>query len=311
MTLTLLLLFGFLFGILAAVGYYFELSGYLVVGLAVFLIFLQWVIGPKIIWWTTNMKSLGKSEYPWLWETVEEISKKKGVPMPKLALARIGAPNAFVFGRTPGSATLTVTQGLLNSLTKDEVKAVVAHEMGHIKHRDMVVMTIVAAVPIIAYYVAQFLIFAPKSKEERNSGAALVGIAAFAIYFISNLLVLLLSRLRESYADDFGGRATKPSLLASALAKITYGLSISKEKHENSAVHSFYIVSPLAATGEISRFSNEYADLELTENELQNAIEWEKKNPLVRIMEIFSSHPLTFRRILALKELEKKLAKSK
>ncbi len=311
MSLTLFLLFGFLFAILAAVGYYFELSGYLIVGGAVALVFFQWLIGPKIIWWTTNMRLLERKEHTWLWETVEGISKKYKVPMPKLAIARVGAPNAFVFGRTPGSATLAVTQGLLNSLSHDEVKAVVGHEMGHIKHKDMVVMTIVAAIPIISYFIARFLIFAPRSNEDRKGGAVFVGIAAFIIYFVSNLLVLLLSRLREHYADNFGGRAVRPRLLASALAKITYGLGMSKEKTENSAVHSFYIVNPLAATGEISRFSNEYSDMELTDSELKKAVEWEKKNPLVRFMEIFQTHPLTFKRIHALNELEKELGKNK
>ncbi|TAL48245.1 hypothetical protein EPN87_00990 [archaeon] len=305
MSVTLLLLFGFLFGMLAAVGYYFQLSGFLIIVFALVIFAIQWYVSPYIIWWTTNMRHIEKNEYPWLWKTVSELSKKYNIPMPKLALARVGGPNAFVFGRTPGSATLTITQGLLNSLTQDEARAVVGHEMGHIKHKDMVVMTIVSVIPILAYYVAQFFVFAPK--DRKNGGAIFVGIAAFAVYFVSNLMVLLLSRLREHYADDFGGRAVGPKLLASALAKITYGLGMSHDKQQNSAAHSFYIVNPLTASGEISRFSNEYKDMELTNSELQKAIEWERKNPLVKFMEIFQTHPLTFRRIDYLNKLEKEL----
>lgn len=307
MSLTLFLLFGFLFAILAAVGYYFTLSGYLIVALAILLVIIQWAIGPKIIWWTTNMRPLEKKEYPWLWKTVEDICKKNKTPMPKLALARSGAPNAFVFGRTSGSATLTVTQGLLNNLSKDEVKAVVAHEVGHIKHKDMVVMTVAAAIPVIAYFVARFLIFAPKRDEKRGGEAALVGVVAFVIYFISNLLVLAFSRLREFYADRFGGENVRPSLLASALAKITYGLSISEDKHENSAVRSFFIADPVAAASEISQFSSEYSDLEISDSEVKKAMAWERKNPFARISEIFRTHPLTYKRIAALKELEKEI----
>jgi heat shock protein HtpX len=310
MSLTLFLLFGFLFGLLAAIGYYFEISGYIVVFFAVLLVFLQWLIGPKIIWWTTNMRPLEKQEYPWLWKTVESLCKKNKTPVPRMALARSGAPNAFVFGRTPGSATLTVTQGLLNNLSKDEVKAVVAHEVGHIKHKDMIVMTIVAAIPVIAYFVARFLIFAPKRDERKSGGAALIGIVAFIIYFISNLLVLMLSRLREFYADKFGGENTRPGLLASALAKITYGLSISEEKHENSAVRSFFIADPIAAGREVSQFSSEYSDLEISDSEVKKAMEWERKNPFARISEIFRTHPLTYKRIAALKELEKEIKES-
>jgi heat shock protein HtpX len=307
MNLTLLLLFGFLFGLLAIVGYYFEISSYVIVILAILLVFFQWLIGPNVIWWTTNMRLLKRNEFPWLWETVEELCKKNKVPLPKLALVRSSAPNAFVFGRTPASAVLAVTQGLLNTLSKEEVKAVVAHEIGHIKHKDMIVMTIVAAIPVIAYFVARFLIYAPKKEERRSGGAILVGLIAFVIYFITNLLVLALSRLREYYADRFSGINTKPSLLASALAKITYGLSISPEKGENAAVRSFYIADPISAVREISKFKREYSDFDLTNEEIKRAMEWEKRNPFVRLSEIFASHPLTFKRILALKELEKEM----
>lgn len=306
MSMTLLLLFGFLFGLLAAAGYYLQLSGYVVVVLAITLVFVQWLIGPKIIWWTTNMRLLEKKEYPWLWETVEEICKKKKVPMPKLAIARIGSPNAFVFGRTPGTATLTVTQGLLNTLTQDEVKAVVGHEIGHIKHRDMVVMTIVGAIPVIAYFLARSLMFTPRDEGRRGGGAVLVGIIAFIIYFVSNLLVLFFSRLREYHADDFGGKATKPSLLAGALAKITYGLGTSHEKGQDAA-RSFYIADPIGAVSEISQFKEEYKDFDLTNEELKKAMKWEEKNPFARISEIFRTHPLTFKRVMKLKKLEKEI----
>ena len=306
MSLTLFLLFGFLFGLLAIVGYYFQVSGYLIVLLAILLVFFQWLIGPKIIWWTTNMRLLEKNEYPWLWEMVKDLCEETKTPLPKLAIVRSSSPNAFVFGRTPSSAVLAITNGLLNTLTKDEVKAVVAHEVGHIAHKDMIVMTIVGAIPIIAYFIARFLIFAPRDEERRGDVALLIGIIAFVIYFISNLLVLLLSRLREYYADRFSGIHTKPSLLASALAKITYGLSIYPER-ENVAVRSLYIADPVSASREISSFSSEYSDLSLNKEEIQKAMEWERRNPLLRFLEIFQTHPLTFKRIAALKSLEEEI----
>jgi heat shock protein HtpX len=177
----------------------------------------------------------------------------------------------------------------------------------------MVVMTVVAAIPVLAYYAARFLIFAPKNEERKNAGAAiLVGVIAYIIYFISNLLVLHLSRLREFYADRFSGEHTSPRALARALAKITYGLSTSEDRIENSAVRSFFIADPITATKEISTFRNEYEDLEIDEKELKKAIEWERQNIFARISEIFSTHPLTFKRIRALKELEEELkSKSK
>ncbi len=305
---TLFLLFGFLFGILAALGYYFGISGFIIVFGAILLVFIQWLIGPTIIWWTTNMRPLEKNEYPWIWEIVESISKKYKIPMPKkIALVRSGAPNAFVFGRTHKSATLAITQGLLNNLTKEEVKAVIGHEMGHIKHKDMIVMTIVSAIPIIAYFIARFVIFSPSDRRERGA-AVLVGLFAFLIYFITNLLVLALSRLREFYADRFGGIATSPKLLASALAKITYGLSLNKEE-ANQAVRAFFIADPITSNFEVAHFSNEYKDLEISNEEVKKAMEWEKKNIFARISEFFRTHPLSFKRINALLKLEEELRK--
>lgn len=308
MNITLLLLFGFLFAILAFAGVYFEISGIIVVALAVGLLIFQWLIGPKIIWWTTNMRPIERNEFPWVWELVGELCKKHKIPFPKkIALVRTGAPNAFVFGRTPGSATLAITQGLINALTKDEVKAVISHELGHIKHKDMVVMTIVSVIPTLAYFVARFLIFAPSRGDRKNAGAAiLAGIVAYIVYFVSNLLILALSRFREYYADDFGGRAYKPRLLASALAKITYGLNISKDA-ENQIARSFFIADPITSKYEISHFSSEYSDLHISENEVKKAMEWERKNMFARISEYFRTHPLTFKRIDALLRLEKEL----
>ncbi|MEM7815453.1 MAG: zinc metalloprotease HtpX [Candidatus Aenigmatarchaeota archaeon] len=312
MSLTLLLLFGFLFAILAAIGYFFAVEAYIIVAMAVFLVFIQWLIGPKVIWWTTNMRLLEKDEYPWLRRTVEELCKRHKVPMPRLALARSGAPNAFVFGRTPKGATLAVTQGLLDALTQEEVKGVLAHEIGHIKHKDMIVMTVVSAIPIIMYFIARFLIFAPRAGERREAGAAIViGIAAFLVYFITNLLVLYLSRLREYYSDHFGGLATKPHNLASALAKITYGLSLapSQEKAKAGAAKYFFIADPVEATGEIARFSSHYADMHISKEEVKEAMEWEKRNPLMKFMEVFRTHPLTYKRIARLQELEREASK--
>jgi len=312
MGITLFLLFGFLFAILAAVGYFFAVSGYAIVALAVALVFFQWLIGPKIIWLTTNMRPLNRDELPWLRRYVEDVCKKHKVPMPRLALARTGAPNAFVFGRTPRGATLAVTQGLLDSLTQEEVKGVLAHEIGHIKHKDMVVMTIVGAIPIITYFVARFMLFAPREGEQRQAGAAIaIGAVAFIVYFVTNLLVLYLSRLREYYSDNFGGSAAKPHNLASALAKITYGLSLMPKQEKSGAAKYFYIADPVEATGEIARFSSHYADMHISREEVKEAIEWEKKNPLMKFMEIFRTHPLTYKRIAKLQELEREVGKSR
>lgn len=309
MTLTMLLLFGFLFGLLAVVGLYFELSGILIVSLAVGIVLVQWAIGPAIIKWTTNMRPMQKGEYSWIEEYVGSLCKKHKLKMPKLYVVNSAQPNAFVFGRTNWSAHLCVTQGLMKNLNKDEVKGVLAHEVGHIKHNDMVIMVIVAAVPILAFFVARFLLFAPATGGRRDVGyLILVGVIAWVVYFVTNLLVMGFSRIREYYADRFGGINYNPAALASALAKITYGLSLSKSDMKSPA-RSFFIADPYTSHFEVAHFAQEFSDLHITKDEVKKAMEWEKKNTFAKISEFFRTHPLTWKRIRALHHLEDELAR--
>lgn len=306
MSLTMVLAFGLLFALLAGLGFYFNIGIYGMVSFAIVLGLFQWAIGPVIIRWSTNMRPLQKDEFPWIEETVHGICIKNKVKIPKITIANIGMPNAFVFGRTSKSATLTLTRGLLNTLTKDEAKAVIAHEIGHIKHNDMVVMTIVSVIPTIAYFIAMSTIFS----RSRNQGgpAVLIGAGAFAVYFITNLLILHFSRLREYHADNFAGLQIKPTLLANALAKITYGLSLQKQEVQSSTLRSFYAVDPVASSYEVTKFSSYYADQHISEEEVKNAMDWERRSSFSKFGEIFRTHPLTFKRIEKLHELERQLS---
>lgn len=307
MGLTLVLVFGLFFGLLFAVASYFNVGIFPIIGIGIFMGFIQWYMGPLMLKWTTNMRPLQPGEMPWIEETVAKVCMHNGVKIPKIMIANIGAPNAFCFGRTNNSATLTITQGLLNSLSKEEVESVIGHEVGHIKHNDMVVMTLVSVIPMIAYYIAISTIFGNRSNRNSGGGAALIGIGAFAIYFITNLLILYFSRLRESYADDFGGHQMRPTILASALAKITYGLALKKPEEKNSMLRYFYAVDPSLAASEISSLPSNYKDQNLTEDQIMQAMNWEKTNPMSRFGEIFRTHPLTYKRIERLLNLEKEL----
>ena len=307
MSLTMVLVFGLLFALLAGLGFYFDLGIYAMVGLAIVLGLFQWAIGPAIVRWSTNMSPLKKDEFPWIEETIHEICIKNRVKIPKITIANTSMPNAFVFGRSNKSATLTLTRGLLNTLSKDEVKGVIAHEIGHIKHNDMVVMTIISVIPTIAYFIALSTMFSGRS---RNQGGAsiLIGVGAFVVYFITNLLILYFSRLREFYADNFAGRQVKPSLLANALAKITYGLSLQKQQAKNSTLRSFYAVDPISSSFEVTTFSSYYQDQHISEEEVKKAMDWERKSSFSKFGEIFRTHPLTFKRIEKLYQLEKELS---
>jgi len=303
MSLTMVMVFGLLFALLAGLGFYFDLGIYTIVGLAVVFGLFQWAIGPVIVRWSTNMSPLNKDEFPWIEETIYEICIKNRVKIPKITIANTSMPNAFVFGRSNKSATLTLTRGLLNTLSKDEAKGVIAHEIGHIKHNDMVVMTIISVIPTIAYFIAMSTMFGGRS---RNQGGAsvLIGIGAFAVYFITNLLILYFSRLREFYADNFAGRQVKPSIFANALAKITYGLSLQKREVKSSTLRSFYAVDPVASSYEVSKFASYYKDQHISEEEVQKAMDWERKSSFSKFGEIFRTHPLTYKRIEKLYQLE-------
>jgi len=120
---------------------------------------------------------------------------------------------------------MVIHEGLLNNLNQDEIKAVIAHEIGHLHHNDVVVMTFISFIPMLTFIIAENLLFAGMfgGFDQRNGGSslAIIGIAAFAAYIFSQILVLFLSRARESYADIYSAQATKnPKHLASALIKI-------------------------------------------------------------------------------------------
>jgi heat shock protein HtpX len=329
---TSIFLSAFIFSVLVfAIVFFLELdlfTGLLIAigGSALFILF-QYAIGPVIVAATTKLHYLKPGENPWLESMVKELADKSGIPMPKLATVPNNTPNAFTFGRTTRSATLAVHDGLLRSLNKGEIEAVIAHELGHIKHKDYVVMTILSALPLIAYLIAQFALRAGmissmssrrRNQKEGNAGAVLViiGVISFVIYILTFLVVMRLSRLREHYADAFSAYLTgSPHGLQSALAKITYGLSISPKSPEGA--RAFYIGDPATAKREIQKVmskKDEY-DLDndgvLNERELNQAMEREASSTWVQMNSLFATHPPTFKRIQLLREIEKEMATGK
>ncbi len=321
---TSIFLSAFIFSLLVfAIVYFLELdvfTGLLIaVGGSVLFILFQYAIGPAIVAATTRLHYLKPGENPWLESIVKELAQKTDLPMPRLATVPDNTPNAFTFGRTTSSATLAVHEGLLRQLNQNEIQGVLAHELGHIKHKDYVVMTVLSALPLIAYMIAQVTMRAGmysggRRNNKDNSGAALLAIGAisFAIYLITFLIVMRLSRLREHYADAFSAYITgSPRHLSSALAKITYGLSISPKKPEGA--RAFYIEDPGMAKSEIEQIMQKKSQYDLDqdgvldERELHLAMEKESKSTWVKMNSLFATHPATFKRILLLKEIEQEI----
>ena len=297
----------------------------LIIALPTLFILFQYLIGPAVVKMSTHLQYLQPGQNPWLESTVKELADKNNQPMPRLAIVPDNTPNAFVFGRTANTATLAVHEGLLKNLNQNEIKGVVAHELGHLKHKDYIVMTVIAALPLIAYLIArgtwETAWISGRSSRQRNEGnirAALlvIGILSYVVYIISLLAVMRLSRLREHYADAYSAYVTNsPSSLESALAKITYGLSLSPKAP--SGVRAFYIGDPAMAKQEIAEImekKDEYdlnKDGVLDERELEVAMEKEAKSTWKTVNRWFSTHPPTFRRIMLLREIEQEMQTGK
>jgi heat shock protein HtpX len=315
----------FLLGVIFLLQYYlvgFDLITGLLLALGGTLIFIlfEYAIGPTIVSLTTHLQYLKPGENPWLENTVKELATQSNLPMPRVAIVPNNTPNAFTFGRTSSSATLAVHEGLLRNLNEEEVRGVIAHELGHIKHKDYIVMTVLSALPLIAYWIAQIALNAAwfsgassrgRNKDQGNAGVILIviGVASFVVYIVSFLAVMRLSRLREHFADAYSAYLTKnPRSLESALAKITYGLSIAPKATADA--RSLYIEDPQQARQEVAEIMDkkDQYDLDhdgvLDERELELAMEKEAKSTWVQMNSLFATHPPTFKRILLLKEIE-------
>ncbi len=281
-------------------------------------ILLQWGIGPSIVRMSSRLVYLKPGENKFLETMIRDLCDKSGVPMPRLAIVKEPTPNAFVFGRSQKSCTLAVHTGLLERLNKNEVRAVMAHELGHIKHKDVVIMTIVSALPLIAFIIARSLLFSGYMGGRRDNAGALVivGVIALGFYFITQLLVLRLSRLREYYADTYSSYLTEnPRHLSSALTKITYGLSLAKK--ESSGMRAFYIGDDATAKKEIRQIHMNKSKYDLDgdgvidDQELELAMEEEaKKSSWAKTNHMMSTHPPTFKRILHLRRIEREIKES-
>jgi len=294
----------------------------LAIGGTLLFILFEYAVGPVIVSSTTRLQYLKPGENPWLENTVKELATQSNLPMPRLAVVPNNTPNAFTYGRTSSSATLAVHEGLLRNLNEEEVRGVIAHELGHIKHKDYIVMTILSALPLLAYWISQFALTAGwvsgggsrRGKDQGNAGAILIiiGVISFVVYILSFLAVMRLSRLREHFADAYSAYLTKnPRSLESALAKITYGLSLAPKT--TAEARSFYIEDPQQAKQEVAQImdkKDEY-DLDhdgvLDERELGLAMEKEAKSTWVQMNSLFATHPATFKRILLLREIEQEM----
>ncbi len=303
MFIATILLFGLIYFILMIIGSIMGVRGPIIYTLLGFgVIFLQYLISPHIVEAMMKVHYVSPEEEPRLHAMVDELARKAGIPKPKVGIAHIDIPNAFAFGRTKSDGRVCVTSGILHLLDEGELKAVLGHEISHIRHNDMMVMTFISALPLICYYIFIGTLFS------RDEDVNVIGFLALIAYFIGQLLVLFISRIREYYADqgslEIGGQ---PYELASALYKLVYSSThVGKEKLKDvEGFKAFFLNDVSRAGSEISDLRDIDMDMNgtISEGELQR-IKYTKVKIGIgnRIMELLSTHPDMLKRIKRLSE---------
>lgn len=317
MYITLAIIFAVAFALIAVILSFLGAGLYAIIGVTVLFFLFQWAASPVLMRMLGGLKYIEPSEYPKLHEIVNRLSKQAGVPAPRIAIAPRQDPNAYVFGRSRNSATLVVHQGLLPMLNDNEMEAVLAHEIGHLKHNDTTVMMIISFLPMLMYMLAQNMLFSGLigGGNNRNNGSALmaIGAVAFIFYFLLQLMMLGLSRMRESYADEYSATTTgSPEHLASSLLKISASNAVNPVKDESSAAKSFYLAGLHTSEQDIAEIKEHSAELKrlLPGLDLKTFIEETKKGNMRGagiMLNLFSNHPPIYKRVLALAELKKEM----
>ena len=242
----------------------------LILGMAIVMAAFQYYGSDKIVLMTTGAREVSEQEEPRLHATIERLAAMADMPKPKkIAIMDTHVPNAFATGRNPNNAVIAVTRGLLARLNEKEVEAVLGHELMHVKNRDVMVLTWASIIVIMAGFLMQMLfwmsLFGGFGGRDRQSAGqfALIMMAVYAgtiaVYFISQLLIMALSRYREFAADRGGSILTgAPGQLASALAKISNDMYRIPEKDMRQVEHAnaFFIIPALKGDMLASLFSS-------------------------------------------------------
>ncbi len=229
--------------------------------LVVLMNFVSWWFSDRIALAMHGAKEIPRHELPWLHEMLEQLSRRAGMPTPKLYFLPTATPNAFATGRSPSKAAVAVTGGLLELLDRRELAGVIAHELAHVKNRDTLISTIAATLAGIISHAAQMLFWFGGSllgrgddRDEEGGGLATRGLIIVAP-IVAMLLQLAVSRSREYGADATGAAiAGDPDSLADALMKLERGVQYRPYDRAPATAHMF-IVNPLSGGGVMALFS--------------------------------------------------------
>jgi heat shock protein HtpX len=230
-------------------------------GMAVIMNFGSYWFSDKIVLKMYGAQPVSEAEAPELYSIVRTLVQRSGMPMPKVYIIPEETPNAFATGRNPEHAVVAVTQGIMRILTREELAGVVAHELAHIKHRDMLTGTIVAtiagAISMLAQMAQWAMIFGGRRDDNEEGSNPVVAIVMMIVAPIAAMIVqMAISRTREYEADKGGAQlAGNPSGLANALLKLDQASQVVPMTDAKPATAHMFIVNPLTGGGLMTLFS--------------------------------------------------------
>lgn len=226
----------------------------------------QFYLSDKLVLWSSSAKIVTRDQHPELHDLVERIVARNNLPKPKIAVINSSLPNAFAVGRGPRSSVVCVTTGLLKLLAPEELEGVVAHELTHIRNRDVLVLTLASLISTVAWYLMQFSFYGGLGygygARSRNSGGAgtmaIIIVASLVTWLISFLIIRAISRYREFAADRGGAQMTgKPAVLASALMKISNNIKKipTKDLRQAEGLNALFIIPAVSGSSISNLFS--------------------------------------------------------
>lgn len=251
------ILLGALSGLLVGLCYLIGGPGFAIIGLvfAGLMNFGMYWFSDKLALRMAGAKEVSPQEEPQLHALVEEVATLAGVPKPKVFVVQNESPNAFATGRDPNHAVVAVTTGIMRILDRRELKAVIGHEIGHVKNRDILISTIAATIAGAISYIQTMLIWGSLFGGNNRNGGFVAIIAAVVAALAAGMLQMAVSRTREFAADKSGAEYVgDPEALASALAKLHNGVQVRpmQQTAGAEATSSLYIVHPFRMEGGLS-----------------------------------------------------------
>jgi heat shock protein HtpX len=254
------LLYVALIGALLAAGTGIVLMVLIIAGLSLAQLFFS----DKLALAAMGAKEVSPQEAPGLHAMIERLCIQADLPKPRIAVADTHMPNAFATGRSQKSATVCATTGIMRTLSPSELEGVMAHELAHVKHRDVLIMTIASFFASVAAMILQFGFFFGGGDDDENPSILIVLLVSFIVYIVSFFLMLALSRYREFAADRGAAIVTgRPSALASALVKVSGTMQRvpTQDLRQAERLNAFFIV-PTSVRGAVQSLFSTHPPME-------------------------------------------------